>query len=206
MSAIDHTANFASRRVKPSGRTRIRSQRPCPLSGEVTRTSSCWRLPSRAAFKRRNTASDTSGLPMNTRSTGRTSCAAGGAGQRQIGGVGIGRRDRADRSPPARQGMIGHRTHDRIFGGAVGKADNAGGERKEREQADHGQQRSRPIIYGCAAERPSAMKATAAATTPPAISKTKKMLPPRRAGSGTAANGSFVDGSRFAFIGHRARG
>ena len=48
---------------------------PARRRAPATRTSSCCRLPSRAAFSRRNTASETSGLPMKTRSTGRTSCA-----------------------------------------------------------------------------------------------------------------------------------
>ena len=60
-------------------------RRPAP----ATRTSSCCRLPSREAFSRRNTTSETSGLPMKTRSTGRASSTRSRAGQRQIGRVGV---------------------------------------------------------------------------------------------------------------------
>ena len=41
MSAIDHTAYLACRFAWLSGRTRIRSQRPCAPSAAATRTSSC---------------------------------------------------------------------------------------------------------------------------------------------------------------------
>src|SRR5207245_2361074 len=70
---VEHLG-FDFARLRPSGRTRIRSQRPYAPSVPAIRTSSCCRLPSRAALSRRNTASDTSGLPMKTRSTGRASC------------------------------------------------------------------------------------------------------------------------------------
>ena len=103
------------------------------------RTSSCWRLPSRAAFSRRNTASETSGLPMKTRSTGRTSCARGGAGQRQIGAVEID--DMAARvgDGEAVEGVVGDAAHHGIVGLAVGEADDAGGKGEQIEQADHRQ-------------------------------------------------------------------
>ena len=112
------------------------------------RTSSCCRLPSRAALSRRNTASDTSGLPMKTRSTGRTSCGAGGPRQRQIGGVGIDHMAAriGDREPVI--GMIGDAAHHRIVGGAVGEANDAGGEGEQVEQPDHRQQRQQPEDIG----------------------------------------------------------
>ena len=184
MSAIDHTAYFASRLLWPSGRTRIRSQRPCAPSVPAMRTSSCCRLPSRAALSRRNTASETSGLPMKTRSTGRTSCARRGARQRQIGGVGIDHMAAGigDREPVI--GVIGDAAHDRIVGGAVGEADDAGGKGEQVEQPDHRQQRQQRRGYRAApAPGRCVISATAAATMPPATSSTSTMLPPRRAGS-----------------------
>src|SRR5580700_1428318 len=97
----------------------MRSHLPCPPSLPAIRTSSCCRLPSRAALSRRNTASETSGLPMKTRSTGRTS-----------------------REPV--ESVIGDAAHHGIIGLAIGKADDAGGKGEQAEQADHRQHGEQP--------------------------------------------------------------
>ena len=83
---------------------------------------------------------------MNTRSTGRTSCGARRAGQRQIGRVGID--DVAARvgDREAVEGMIGDRLHQRIVGGAVGEADDAGGKGEQVNSPTIASSASRPRI------------------------------------------------------------
>ena len=64
-----------------------------------------------------------------------------GPRQREIGGVGID--DMAPRIGHRQpvMGMIGDAAHHGVVGGAVGKADDAGGKGEQVEQADHGEQR-----------------------------------------------------------------
>ena len=147
MSAIDQTAYFSSCLPWPSGRTRILSQRPETPSGPATRTSSCCRLPSREAFSRRNTTSETSGLPTKTRSTGRASCASprrSAPDRRHCNR----RRARVDRPPRCLPGNCRRCCGSRIVGAAVGKADDAGGKGEQGEQADHRQQRQQAQDIG----------------------------------------------------------
>ena len=51
-----------------------------------------------------------------------------------------------DREPVI--GVVGDVAHHRIVGGAVGEADDAGGEREQVEQPDHRQQRQQPQDIG----------------------------------------------------------
>ena len=85
---------------------------------------------------------------MKTRSTGRTSCAARGARQRQIGRVGIDHMAaRVGNGEPV-IGVIGDMAHHGVVGGAIGEADDTGGEREQVEQPDHRQQRQQPKNIG----------------------------------------------------------
>ena len=71
-----------------------------------------------------------------------------GARQRQIGGVGIDHMTAGvgDREPVI--GVVGDAADHRIVGGAVGEADDSGGESEQVEQPDHGQQRQQPEDIG----------------------------------------------------------
>ena len=73
---------------------------------------------------------------------------ARGPGQRQIGRVGIDHVPAGigDRKPV--EGAVGDPALHRIVGGAVGEADDAGGEREQAEQPDHGEQREQPEDIG----------------------------------------------------------
>jgi len=51
-----------------------------------------------------------------------------------------------DRQPVI--GMVGDAAHHGIVGGAVGETDDAGGQREQVEQPDHGQQRQQPQNIG----------------------------------------------------------
>ena len=68
------------------------------------------------------------------------------AGQREIGRVGIDHMAARDRSPRARQGVVGDAADHGIVGVAVGEADDAGGKGEQVEQPDHGEHASRPRI------------------------------------------------------------
>ncbi len=141
MSAIDHTEYFASRLLAPSGRTRIRSQRPWAPSGPcdpdflLLPLALARRLEQAEHRLRHIGIADEDALDRAHLLGGR------GPRQRQIGGVGID--DVAagigDREPV--MGVVGDPAHHRIVGGAVGEADDAGGKGEQIEQADHGQQR-----------------------------------------------------------------
>jgi hypothetical protein len=64
----------------------------------------------------------------------------GGTGQREIGGIGIDHMAVGVGDGDAVEGAVGDGAHDRIFGCAIGEADDAGRESEQHEQADHGQQ------------------------------------------------------------------
>ena len=71
-----------------------------------------------------------------------------GPGEREIGGVAV---DHVaprigDRQPVI--GMVGDAAKHGIVGGAVGETDDAGGQREQVEQPDHGQQRQEPQDVG----------------------------------------------------------
>ena len=148
MSAIDHTAYFASRLLWPSGRTRIRSQRPWRAVGAGD--ADLFLLP--LAFARRLEQAKHRfrhvGIADEDPLHGAHVLRGRGPGQRQIGRVGIDHMAArvGDREPVI--GVIGDAAHDGIVGRAIGEADDAGGEREQVEQPDHGQQRQQPEDIG----------------------------------------------------------
>ena len=77
---------------------------------------------------------------MNTRSTGRTSSASVGVGQREIGGVGVDHAAAPVGDQEAVDRLVDHRLEHRIAGLLAGDAQDAGGEREQREHADHGEE------------------------------------------------------------------
>ena len=148
MSAIDHTAYFASRLPWPSGRTRIRSQRPWRAVGAGD--ADLFLLP--LAFARRLEQAKHRlrhiGIadedPLHRAHVERVRRAR----ERQIGGVGIDHMAARIGDRQSVIGMIGDAAHDRIVGGAVGEANDAGGEGEQVEQPDHRQQRQQPEDIG----------------------------------------------------------
>ena len=148
MSAIDHTAYFASR-LPCAERTHPHPQ-PAAVAAVVAGDADLFLLA--LAFARRLQQAEHRfrhiGIadedPLHRAHVLR----AGGAGQRQIGGVEID--DVAARvgDREAVEGMIGDPPHHRIVGAAVGEADDAGGEGEQVEQPDHGEQRQQPENIG----------------------------------------------------------
>ena len=144
MSAIDHTAYFASRLLWPSGRTRIRSQRPWlpSVAGDadffLLALAFARRL-EQAKYRLRHIGiADEDPLHRARLLRGRS------PRERQIGRVGIDHVTAGvgDRQPVI--GMIGDAARDRIVGGTIGEANDSGGEGEQVEQPDHRQQRQQP--------------------------------------------------------------
>ena len=148
MSAIDHTAYFASRLL---GAERADPHpQPAALAAVGAGDADLFLLP--LAFARRLEQAehrfrdvgiaDEDPLHRAHVLRGRS------PRQRQIGGVGI---DHVAAGIGHREpviGMIGDPAHHRIVGGAIGETDDAGGEGEQVEQPDHRQQRQQPEDIG----------------------------------------------------------
>ncbi len=148
MSEIDHTAYFASRLLWPSGRTRIRSQRPWvpSVAGDadfLLLALAFARGLEQAKHRLRHIGiADEDPLHGAGLQRGRS------PRERKIGGVGIDYMAArvGDRQPVI--GMIGDAARHRVVGGTIGEANNSGRESEQVEQPDHGQKRKQPKDIG----------------------------------------------------------
>src|SRR4029450_11748182 len=131
-----------SRLPSPSGRTRMRSHRPLSPLRALTRTSSWARRPSRAALSSRYAASETAASPMKTRSTGRTSRGPDASMSSRYAALAHTTRHAAParvRHQDALAGMVDDCREQRTLGRPARDAQDSGGERKQQERAEDGQ-------------------------------------------------------------------